>query len=197
MNNETPGFFVNKKLDKLGWRSSDTGELAFQDCAVPVEQLIGEENMGFFYIMQGFEWERYIMAVGSVITAEIAYEEAVKYAKERKQFGRPIGKFQVVQHYIADMLTSIEAARRLNYYVLECMLEGVMCLKEAAMAKLFAGEMAKQVVDKALQIHGGYGYMMEFPVQRWWRDERLSTIGGGTSEIMKEIIAGQIGLKNL
>jgi len=95
------------------------------------------------------------------------------------------------------MATNIEAAKRLNYFVLECMLNGVECRKEAAMSKLFAGEMAKAVVDKALQIHGGYGYMMEYPVQRWWRDERLSTIGGGTSEIMKEIISSQIGLKNI
>ncbi len=191
------GFTVSKKLDKLGWRCSDTGELSFMDCAIPANNLIGEENQGFFYIMQGFEWERYILALSSVIMAEVAYEQSLKYVKERVQFGQLIGKFQVIQHYLADMATNIEAAKRLNYFVLECMLNGVECRKEAAMSKLFAGEMAKAVVDKALQIHGGYGYMMEYPVQRWWRDERLSTIGGGTSEIMKEIISSQIGLKNI
>jgi acyl-CoA dehydrogenase len=191
------GFTVSKKLDKLGWRCSDTGELSFMDCAVPVKNLIGEENKGFFYIMQGFEWERYIMALASVIMAEVAYEHSLQYAKDRVQFGRPIGKFQVIQHYLADMATNIEAARRLSYYLLECIINGVECRKEAAMSKLFAGEMAKTVVDRAVQIHGGYGYMMEYPVQRWWRDERLTTIGGGTSEIMREIISSQIGLKNI
>ncbi len=188
----TPGFSTGQKMDKLGWRASDTSELYFEDCKVPQENLIGKENKGFYYIMQNFQWERIVMALYSVVHAQLAVETALEYSRQREQFGRKIGDFQVIRHYLADMATEVEAARQLTYYAFLRFMKDEDSIKEAAMAKLQAGRVAQQVIDYALQIHGGNGYMMEYPVQRLWRDERLSTIGGGTSEILKEIISGQV-----
>lgn len=188
----TSGFSVAKKLDKLGWRASDTGELIFEDCPVPKANLVGEENAGFYYLMQNFAWERLIMALGAVSGAQLAMEEAVSYAQQRVQFGRPLAKFQVIRHKIADMASLIETARCLTYHALSLFVAGEDSLGAVAMAKIYACEAACRVADEAVQIHGGYGYMMEYPVQRYWRDARIGAIGGGTTEIMKEIIADRM-----
>ncbi len=188
----TPGFSVAKKLDKLGWKASDTGELIFEDCPVPKVNLVGEENAGFYYIMQNFAWERLIMALGAVSGAQVAMEEAIGYARQRVQFGRPLTKFQVIRHKIADMASLIETARCLTYHALSLFATGEDAVTAVAMAKIYACEAASRVTDEAVQIHGGYGYMMEYPVQRHWRDARIGTIGGGTTEIMREIIADRM-----
>ncbi len=190
----TPGFRVTRKLDKLGWRSSDTAELALEDVRVPVSNLMGREDRGFYQIMQGFQEERMIMAVASAAAARQCFERTLKYAKERQAFGRPIGSFQVIAHRFAEMLTEIEAAQSLNYATLWKYLNGVDVKKEVAMCKVLACETAVSVADRCIQIHGGYGYMMEYEVQRSWRDQRIQPIGGGTSEIQKEIISKLLGL---
>lgn len=186
---DTPGFEVSRKLDKLGWRASSTGELAFTDMRVPGDALLGEENHGFYQIMEGFVWERLLMALGSVASSQLVMDGTIEYAKQRTAFGKPIGKFQVIAHYFADMATQIEAGRRLTYHTLKLYLEGGNPLKEVAMAKLFCGRMACDVVDRCLQIYGGYGFMEEYPMARAYRDVRLMPIGGGTDEIMREIIS--------
>lgn len=191
---DTPGFTVSRKLDKLGWRSSDTAELVFDDVRVPVTNVLGEENRGFYQIMKGFQAERLILAVHSVATAQYCFELTLKYARERQAFGRPIATFQVNRHKFADMLTWIEAARRLVYHTVWLHINGLDCAKEVAMCKIFACEKAVQVADMCIQIHGGYGYMMEYLVQRIWRDQRIYPIGGGTSEIQKEIIGSLLGI---
>jgi len=185
----TPGFSVGRKLEKLGWRSSDTAELVFQDCRVPVENLLGEENQGFVYIMQNFQWERLVLALSSVAGCDDMLKQTIRYLNERKQFGRNISSFQAIQHRLADLVSALEAARQLCYSSLIKLSRGEDILKESTMAKLFACETSKKIADECLQFHGGYGYMMEYSVQRFWRDERLNSIGGGTSEIMRQIIA--------
>lgn len=190
----SPGFETSKKLKKLGWKASDTGELAFSDCRVPATALLGEENRGFYQIMANFVWERLIMALGSVAGAEAVFELALAYAKERQAFGKPIGKFQAVSHKLADMITEIKVAKSFTYDVLQQYVEGGDPVKEVAMAKLYACDMGCRVVDRALQIFGGYGYSEEYPIARAFRDFRLGPIGGGTSEIMREIIARSYGL---
>ncbi len=184
----TPGFGVAKKLEKLGWNASDTGELYFEDCRVPKANLVGQENAGFYYIMKNFAWERLVMALQAVAASQLALEEAIKYAQQRVQFGKPLSKFQVTRHKLADMASLIETARSLTYYALSLFVAGEDADTAVAMAKIYACETANKVTDEAVQIHGGYGYMMEYPVQRYWRDARIGTIGGGTTEIMKEII---------
>lgn len=188
----TPGFFVTRKLDKLGLRSSDTAELLFEDCRVPEESLLGEEGKGFYHIMWELQGERIMAAANALARAQMALELAIKYAQERVQFGKPIAHFQVTRHRLADMATEIEAARHLTYYCAWLFQKGEYPVKEISMAKLFAAQVSGRVADAALQIHGGYGYMMEYPIQRYWRDIRLSRIGGGTDEIMKEIIANEL-----
>jgi acyl-CoA dehydrogenase len=190
----TPGFQVGRKLDKLGWRTSDTGELIFDQVRVPLSHLLGEENRGFGQIMKGFQTERLAMAVGSVSAAQHCFDLTLDYAKKRQAFGRPIGSFQVIRHKFADMLIGIEASRRLSYHAVGLYLKGTDCRKEVAMAKVLACETGVQVADQCIQIHGGYGYMMEYEVQRIWRDLRIMPIGGGTSEIQKEIIGKLLGL---
>ena len=190
----TPGFEVTRKLDKLGWRASSTAEMAFTDMRVPGDALLGEENKGFFQIMGMFVWERMTLALGSIGGAQLSMEAALSYAKQRQAFGKPISKFQVIAHYFADMATKIEAGRQLTYYVLKLYLEGKNPIKEVSMAKLFCGRMACEVVDTCLQIHGGYGYMEECDAARAYRDIRLMPIGGGTDEIMREIISRMMGL---
>jgi alkylation response protein AidB-like acyl-CoA dehydrogenase len=149
---------------------------------------------GFYAIMQNFAWERMIMALAQVVGAQQTYELAKAYALSREQFKRPVGKFQVWRHRFADMATRIEAGRALTYHALRKIAAGEYPLKEVAMAKLYTSEVGFHVADECVQVHGGYGYMMEFPAQRAWRDSRLGPIGGGTSEIMKEIIAKGMGL---
>jgi alkylation response protein AidB-like acyl-CoA dehydrogenase len=188
----TPGFIVGRKLDKVGMRSSDTAELAFQDCPVLPENLLGEEGQGFYHIMWELQPERLFGAVTAVAGAQISLETTLKYVRERHQFGRPIGKFQAVRHRLAELATQIEAARQLTYYVAGLINAGEYPAKEISMAKLFATRVACQAADEAMQFHGGYGYMMEYPVQRFWRDSRLARIGGGTDEIMLEIISRQL-----
>jgi acyl-CoA dehydrogenase len=190
---ETPGF-TSRRLKTVGWWTSHTGELFFDDCRVPAENLLGSEGKGFVYIMQNFQWERLAMALGAVMAAQKTLELAVKYSHEREAFGRPIGKFQVWRHRFADLETEIHAARTLTYHALRKILAGEDALREVSMAKWYATELDWRVADEALQVHGGYGYMMEFPVQRAWRDSRLGPIGGGTTEIMKEIISKTYGL---
>jgi len=190
----TPGFRVSRELDKVGWRTSDTGELSFEDVRVPVSHLLGEENRGFYQIMHGFQTERLIMAASSVAAAQYCVDITMEYAQQRQAFGRPIGRFQVNRHKFADMLTWIEAARQLVYNTIWLLIHGRDCRKEVAMCKIFACETAVRVADMCLQIHGGYGYMMEYEVQRIWRDLRIQPIGGGTTEIQKEIIGRLLGL---
>lgn len=188
----TPGFFVTRKLDKLGMRSSDTAELLFEDCRVPATALLGEEGKGFYHIMWELQGERIMAAANAVARAQMALELALKYAQERVQFGKPLAHFQVTRHRLADMATEIEAARQLTYYCAWLFQNGEYPVKEISMTKLLAAQVGGRVADAALQIYGGYGYMMEYPIQRYWRDIRLSRIGGGTDEIMKEIIANEL-----
>jgi len=188
----TPGFTVTRKLVKVGMRSSDTAELLFEDCRVPANSLLGEEGKGFYHIMWELQGERVMGAANAVSRSQMAYELALKYAQERVQFGKPLAHFQVTRHRLADMATEIEAARHLIYYCAWMLQNGEYPVKEISMAKLFAAQMGVRVADAALQIHGGYGYMMEYPIQRFWRDIRLGRIGGGTDEIMKEIIANEV-----
>ena len=190
----TPGFETSKRLKKLGWKASDTGELSFMDCRVPADALLGTENKGFFQIMANFTWERLTLALGSICGAEMVMEETIAYARERQAFGHPISQFQVIAHYFADMATKIEAARQLTYYALELHMQGKNPIKEVSMAKLFGCDVACEVVDQCLQIYGGYGFMDEYPVSRTFRDMRLGPIGGGTREVMREIIGKTMGL---
>jgi acyl-CoA dehydrogenase len=189
-----PGFETSKKIKKLGWKASDTGELSFIDVRVPADALLGEEGKGFFQTMANFVWERLIMALGAVAGAQLLFEVALQYAKDREAFGQPIGKFQAISHMLADMITEVELGRAFTYHVLKLYIEGKEPVKEVAMAKLYTQSMAVHVADRALQIHGGYGYTEEYPIARAWRDMRLGPIGGGTDEIMKEIIARSYGL---
>jgi acyl-CoA dehydrogenase len=191
---DMPGFEVSRKLEKLGWHASDTGELSFSDVRVPAENMLGEENKGFYLIMANFQWERISMALGAVGGMQATFERTLEYAKEREAFGRPIGQFQAIRHKLAEMATLIEAARDYAYHGLRLFVSGQECLKEVSIAKLFCCDAAVKVADEAVQIHGGYGYMREYDVERALRDARLGPIGGGTSEIMKEIIGRQMGL---
>ena len=190
---DTPGF-TTRRMETVGWWTSHTGELFFDECRVPAQNLLGAEGEGFVHIMKNFQWERLIMALGAVASAQQILELGIDYAKDRTAFGRPVSKFQVWRHRFADLQTEIEAARALTYHALRKFIAGEDALREVSMAKWFATELDWKVADEALQVHGGYGYMMEFPVQRAWRDSRLGPIGGGTTEIMKEIIARTYGL---
>jgi acyl-CoA dehydrogenase len=184
----TPGFSVSKKLSKMGWWASDTAELSFDGCRVPVANLLGVENAGFVPIMANFAHERLFLAGNCVTIAELAYRESVAYAKERRAFGKPIMGFQVIRHKLADMASRIAAARALANEALVRALRGEQVTGMAAMAKNTATDMCSFVCDQAVQIHGGYGYMREYVVERLYRDARLYPIGGGTREIMNEII---------
>jgi acyl-CoA dehydrogenase len=185
----TPGFEVSRKIHKLGWRASDTAELSFIDCRVPGSALLGNLNQGFYQIMRNFAWERLTMALGAVAGAQLGFESALAYSKERVAFGKPIFKFQAISHMLAEMATQIEAGRNLVYHALKMYVDGEQPFREVAMAKLFCCDMSVKVMDRALQIYGGYGYTEEYPIARGLRDARLGPIGGGTDEVMKEIIA--------
>jgi acyl-CoA dehydrogenase len=189
IDSDTPGFSVASKLKKTGWWASDTAELAFEDCRVPAENLIGQEGAGFLMIMTNFVTERLMIAGQCVAIAELAYRESVEYAKQRRAFGKSLSGFQVVRHKLADMATQIAAARALTGECVTRYLQGEQTPSLAAMAKNTATDMCSNVCDQAVQIHGGYGYMREYVVERLYRDARLYPIGGGTREIMNEIIS--------
>ncbi|HEX8065315.1 MAG TPA: acyl-CoA dehydrogenase family protein [Thermoleophilaceae bacterium] len=188
------GYSVSKKLEKMGWHASDTGELAFQDVFVPEENLLGEENRGFYLIMANFQWERLLMALGSVGSMQVTLERTIQYAQERSAFGRPIAKHQVIRHKIAEMALKLETGRAMTYNALRLFHEGGDAVAEVTMAKLQTQRDAFEVADEAVQIHGGAGYMKEYEVERAARDTRLGPIGGGTDEIMKEILGKILGL---
>jgi len=186
----TPGFSVGRKLKKMGWWASDTAELHFEDCRVPVGNVLGEVDQGFVTIMQNFATERVFLAAQCVAIATLAYQESVAYARERMAFGKALSGFQVTRHKLADMATRIAAARALTGEVVTRVLAGDMAAAGlAAMAKNTATDMCSAVCDAAVQIHGGYGYMRGYLVERLYRDARLYPIGGGTREIMNEIIS--------
>ncbi len=185
----TPGFSVAKKIRKMGWHASDTAELSFEDCRVPAENILGGEGQGFLGIMINFQNERLALAVMAHAVAELALEESVKYAKTREAFGRTLSGFQVTRHKLVDMATRIEAAKQFNYRVAAKMEAGQDAIRDVSMAKNFACEVCDKVVFDAVQIHGGYGYAREYLVERLYRDSRILSIGGGTTEIMKEIIS--------
>ena len=185
---KTPGVSATK-LDKLGWRASDTGEIAFDNVEIPLENILGEEGKGFPYIMQHFASERLVMGINAHARAEYALEYAVQYMRERVAFGKSLDQFQALRHNIAEMASKIDMCKEYNYSIAKRLNEGVYVVKEASMSKLLSTKMADEVIYDALQMLGGYGYMEEYPMARLFRDSRLGPIGGGTSEILKEIIA--------
>jgi len=191
---EMEGYEVARKLEKLGWHASDTAELAFTDVFVPDENLLGGENEGFKLIMANFQWERLLMALGAVGTIDWCLRRSVSYALERHAFGRPIGSFQAIRHKVAEMSTKLAAGRAMTYSALRLLIAGEDALREVTAAKLFTQRAAVEAADDAVQIHGGYGYMREYEVERVLRDARLGPIGGGTDEVMKEIIGRGLGL---
>ena len=190
----TPGFEVGVLEDKLGLRGSRTAELIFEDCRVPKENLLGEKNMGFIGAMNILDRGRTAIGAMAVGIAQAALEESIEYSKQRQQFGRPISKFQAVQWMIVDMATEIEAARLLVHRAAFLEDHDMPFTKEAAMAKLFASEMAMRATRKAIQVHGGYGYTKEYPLERFFRDVKLCEIGEGTSEVQRLVIARRLGL---
>ncbi len=188
----TPGFSVSNKLKKTGWWASDTAELYFDNCRVPVENLVGEENKGFYSIMNNFQNERLFICVQANITSQMCLEESIKYAKEREAFGKSLAGFQTTRHKLADMATMLEASKEFTYRVAAKMGAGVDQVKEVSMAKNFACTVSNQVTFDATQIFGGYGFMRGYLVERLYRDNRIMSIGGGTQEIMKEVISRMI-----
>ena len=189
---ETPGFLVSRTLEKMGMRASDTAELAFEDMRVPAENLLGREGVGFYEVMRVFQRERLVAGLHAVAMSERALEDTLAYVRERQAFGGPLADKQVVRHRLADLATLIEAGRRLTYAALLKYRDGEEALSEISMAKLFTAEMVQKVAYDCVQLHGGYGYMREYAIERFARDARLLSIGGGTSEIMREIIAKQL-----
>jgi alkylation response protein AidB-like acyl-CoA dehydrogenase len=188
----TPGFRVGKKENKLGMRASATGEVLFTDCHLPRTQLLGKPGEGFVDSLRILDGGRISIAALSIGIAQGAFDAALKYSKQRKQFGRFISEFQAIQNKLADMATSIETARWLTYCAGARKDAGKRVTKESAMAKLFASEIAVKVADDALQIHGGYGFIKDYPVEKFYRDVKLCTIGEGTSEIQRLVIARQL-----
>ncbi len=189
-----PGFEVARTLKKLGMHSSDTAELVFDDCRVPADHRLGGEGEGWTELMWELQGERLIAACGQVAGAQATFEYAMQYARDRAAFGRPISQFQVIKHRLVDMATRIAAVRALVYETCDRWDRGEYPVREISQCKLLASQVAVDVADDAIQILGGHGYMSEFPVERAWRDARLSRIGAGTDEIMKEIIAKSYGL---
>jgi alkylation response protein AidB-like acyl-CoA dehydrogenase len=187
-----PGYRVGKKENKMGMRASATGEVLFTDCRLPESQLLGNPGEGFVDSLRILDGGRISIAALSVGTAQGAYEAALKYSKQRKQFGRPISEFQAIQNKLADMATEIDAARLLTYRAGWMKDQGERVNKESAMAKLFASEIAVRAANEAVQIHGGYGFIKDYPVEKFYRDVKLCTIGEGTSEIQRLVIARQL-----
>jgi short-chain 2-methylacyl-CoA dehydrogenase len=192
--NGTPGYEISAPMRKLGWRASDTRELSFRDCAVPEENLLGPRGRGFHQFLEILDGGRISVAAMGVGLAQGAYDLAFAYAKEREQFGRPIADFQAVQFKLADMATEIEAGRALTYKAAWLKDQERPFGREAAMAKLYTGELAHRVVNDALQIHGGYGFMEEFAISRFYRDQKILEIGEGTNEVQRMVIAKHLGL---
>ncbi len=186
------GFAPSKKENKLGLRASETASVVFEDCFVSDENRLGEEGKGFVNAMQILDGGRISIAALAVGIAQGAFESAVRYSGERQQFGKPIREFQAIQFKLADMATQIEAARLLMYRASAMKDSGKKTTRESSMAKLFASEMSVRVCDEAIQIHGGYGYTKDYPAEKYWRDSKLCTIGEGTSEIQRIIIAREI-----
>jgi citronellyl-CoA dehydrogenase len=197
----TKGFSIGRKLKKLGNHSSDTAELHFDGCRIPRRYLLGEENHGFVYIMRNFQGERLVGALTAAAGARRVWERSLEYGQQRQAFGKPIIKFQVWKHHFVDMLTELDAGTALSYVAadkydryLQDPARNPDATREISQAKLYCAEMAQRVIDRCLQFHGGMGYMEEYFIARTWRDTRLISIGGGTSEVMKEIISKYIGL---
>ncbi len=188
---DTPGV-SSSKLDKLGWRASDTGEIAFDNVKIPASNLMGEEGQGFYYVMQHFALERLIMGINAHARAEYAIEYTLQYMSERTAFGQTIDRFQALRHRISEMATEVNVVKAYNYMVAQNLDKGVYVVKEASMSKLQSTKVADEVIYSCLQFLGGYGYMEEYPLARMLRDSRLGPIGGGTSEILKEIIAKMV-----
>ena len=194
--NGTPGFRAGRKENKMGMRASDTGEAIFEGCHIPAGNLIGRRGHGFIDTLKVLDSGRASIAALGVGLAQGAYEAALKYAHERKQFDRPIYDFQAIQHKLTDMAMEIEAARLLTYQAAWMVDQGMRVTKQAAMAKLFSSEAAVRIANEALQVHGGYGFIKDYPVEKYYRDAKLLTIGEGTSEIQRLVIARQIILKH-
>ncbi len=184
----SPGV-TRTKLNKMGWHSSDTAEISFDNVRVPVTNLIGRENAGFYYIMESFQLERLVASVMAVAGAQAVIDMTLRYIHERETFNRKLAKYQVIRHAMADLLTEVEMARQMVYNTCWLHTQGEVVVKEVSMAKLFTSELANKVTDKCLQFFGGYGYMEDYPICRAYRDVRVGTIAGGASEIMREIIA--------
>ncbi|MGB0120509.1 MAG: acyl-CoA dehydrogenase family protein [Solirubrobacterales bacterium] len=192
--NDLPGFSVTSNLEKMGMLSSDTGELSFEDFRVPADSVLGQVGKGFYHISWELQGERLVAAAGSHAGAERLLETTIEYALDRQAFGRPIGKFQTIRHKIAEMATKIEASKQFTYSVAWRVNKGEYPVREISMAKMLASQMACEVADEAIQIHGGYGYMKEYEIERHYRDMRLNRIGAGTDEIMLEVIGRSYGL---
>jgi short/branched chain acyl-CoA dehydrogenase len=191
--NDTPGYIIGQPYKKMGWKASDTRPLAFEDCMVPEQNILGQRGDGFKQFMQILEAGRIAIAAVSVGLAQACLDEALSYAKERKQFGKPLSKFQATQFKLADMATEIELARLMYYKAAWLLMQNKSYTREASMAKLFASETAKRAADQAIQIHGGYGFMDEYPVSRYWRNVKANEIGEGTSEVQRMLIAKTLG----
>jgi hypothetical protein len=192
VDNDTPGFIVSKKENKLGMRSSDTAAIAFDNCAVPIENLIGEEGKGFHQALTILDGGRISIAANALGIAQGAFEASLKYSKERQQFGKPISEFQAIQWKLSEMATQIEAARLLTYKAAFLKDQGKEVVLESSMAKYYAAEVAVMVTNEAIQIHGGYGFIKDYPVEKFYRDVKLVTIGEGTSEIQKLVISREL-----
>ncbi len=190
----TPGFSVGRNLKKTGWWASDTAELFFEDCRVPAGNLIGPENGGFFCIMTNFQMERLMLCVMANMTSQLALEASQDYVKQREAFGRTLAGFQVTRHKLAEMATLVEASREFTYRIAAKIQAGQNCVKEISMAKNFATNVSDRLTYDAVQLFGGMGFMRESVVERLARDNRILSIGGGTYEIMNEVIAKQLGL---
>ncbi len=188
----TPGFRPGKKENKLGLRASDTAEVVFEDCRVPKENCLGKPGEGFIDSLRVLDKGRISIAALAVGMAQGAFEASLNYAKQRKQFGKPIGTFQAIQWKLADMATEIDAARMLTYRAAAMADRGCRVTREGSMAKLYAGEVAVRVANEAVQIHGGYGLIKDYPVEKYYRDVKLCTIGEGTSEIQRMVIAREL-----
>ncbi len=185
---DSPGI-GRQSIDKLGWHASDTAEVTFEDVRVPKENLIGDEGRGFAMLMEGFQLERLAAAAIAVGSAQVALDTSLSYVKSREVFGKPLSQYQALRHRLADLESELEAARQLTYHAAWSLQQGQPAARECSMAKLLSTELGKRVADECLQLHGGYGYMEEFPAARMYRDARAATIAGGTSEIMREIIS--------
>jgi len=190
---DTPGYTIGNAYKKMGWKASDTRPLTFDDCVIPEGDILGKRGDGFKQFMQILDAGRIAIAALSVGLAQACLDEALAYAKERKQFGQPISKFQAIQFKLADMDTEIELARLMYYKAAWLHMQDKPYTREASMAKLFASETAKRAADQAVQIHGGYGFMDEYPVSRYWRSVKVNEIGEGTSEVQRMLIAKLLG----